>query len=134
MIKTDGSLNNTKGKHGGRPPLVFYGKDMSGGATTASKSSYTPTIICGSNAKGGALPPHFRLKSTATSAQRERFNVDFIARCKDVLGQFGHRKREVLSCTFGLNEKAGMNSVELDKHFKGSMLPLFPDIEDVPLK
>jgi len=51
-----------------------------------------------------------------------------------VLGQFGHQKREVLSCTFGLNEKAGMNSVELYKYFKGSTLPLFPDIEDVPLK
>jgi len=134
LDETDGSLDNTKGKRGGRPPLVFYATDMFGGLTAASKSSYTLTIICGSNADGEALPPHFQLKSTAMASKRERFSVEFIARCKDVWGVFGHKKRTLLSCTFGLNEKASMNSVELDKYFKCAMLPLYPDIEDIPLK
>jgi len=134
LDETDGSLDNTKGKRGGRPPVVFYGKEMSGGATAASKSSYTPTIICGSNAEGEAIPPHFQLKSMAVLESRERFAVDFIGRCKDVWGQFGHDKRVLLPCTFGMNEKAGMNAVELEKYFKNSILPLYPDIEDRPLK
>jgi len=134
LDETDGSLDNTKGKCGGRPPLVFCGVGMTGGSTAASKSGYGPTIICGSHAEGEAMPPHFQLKTLATSSKRERFSVEFIARCKDVWGTFGHKKRALLPCTFGLNDKAGMNSVELDKHFKGSMLPLCPDTEDVPLK
>jgi len=134
LDETDGSLDNTKGKCGGRPPLVFYGVGMTGGSTAASKSGYSPTIICGSNAEGEAIPPHFQLKTLATSSKRERFSIEFIARCKDVWGTFGHKKRTLLPCTFGLNDKAGMNSVELDKYFKGSILPLYPDIEDVPLK
>jgi len=113
--------------------LVFYGKDMAGGSTAASKTSYTPTIICGSNAEGEAIPPHFQLKSAA-KGKRERFSVEFIARCKDVCGVFGNKERKVLPCTFGLNEKAGMNSVELDKYFCGDILPLYPGIEDRPLK
>jgi len=134
LDETDGSLDNTKGKRGGRPPIVFYGKAISGGSTAASKSSYTPTITCGSNADGEAMPPHFQLKSTATASQRERLSLEFIARCKDVWGTFGNNVRKLLPCTYGLNEKAGMNSVELDKYFKGSILPLYPDIEDVPRK
>ena len=107
---------------------------IAGGSTAASKSSYTPTIICGSNADGEALPPHFQLKSTAQSTTRTRFSIEFVARCKDVWGTFAHNKRTLFPCTFGLNEKAGMNSVELEKYFKGSILPLYPDIEDVPGK
>ena len=37
-------------------------------------------------------------------------------------------------CTFGMNEKAAMNAVELDKYIANAILPLFPDIEDAPLK
>jgi len=70
----------------------------------------------------------------AQSQSRERFAVEFIARCKDVWGQFGHDKPVLLPCTFGMNEKAGMNSVELEKYSNGSILPLCPDIEDRPLK
>ena len=33
-----------------------------------------------------------------------------------------------------MNEKAGMDSVELDKYFVNSVLTLFPDVEDVPKK
>jgi hypothetical protein len=33
-----------------------------------------------------------------------------------------------------MNERAGMNAVELDKYMKNSILPLYPDIEDVPGK
>jgi len=112
--------------------LWFYGVGMTSGSTAASKLGYSPTIICGSNAEGEAIPPYFQLKTLATSSKRERFSIEFIAKCKDDWGTFGRKKPTLLPCTFGLNNKAGMNSVELDKYFKGSMLPLYPNIEDVP--
>ena len=33
-----------------------------------------------------------------------------------------------------MNEKAGMDTVELDKYLTSSILPLFPDVEDKPRK
>lgn len=60
--ETDGSMDSTTGQRGGRKAMVFYAPEMGGGGTAANKSSYKATIICGSNADGEALPPHFQLK------------------------------------------------------------------------
>ena len=70
LDETDGSIDNSTGQRGGRPPLVFYVSDICGGGTQASKSSYSPTIICGSTAAGEALPPHFQLKTDLCTASR----------------------------------------------------------------
>ena len=114
--------------------MVFCSPELSSGVTAASKSTYCPTIICGSNAKGEALPPHFQLKTTATDVSREKISIEFIAGCHDVYGRFGHDKEKKLPVTFGLNQRAGMNAEELEKYFVGSILLLYPDIEDKPLK
>jgi len=132
--ETDGTLDNTNGKRGGRKPMVFYAPDVGGGGSSASKSSYSPTIICGSNAAGEALPPHFQLKSMAQTEDRERFNLEFLEHIKDLHGVFGHGKKTVIGCTFGMNERAGMNAEELNKYFHTNILPLYPDIDDKPLK
>ena len=50
----------------------------------------------------------------------------------DVIGKFGWTKWQSFPCTWGMNEKEGMSSVELDKYFMNSILPLFPDVDDVP--
>lgn len=49
-------------------------------------------------------------------------------------GQFGHEEVTLHSVTYGLNERGGMNAVELDKYIEKNLLPLYPDIEDKPLK
>ena len=134
LDETDGSLDNTAGQRGGRPPVVFYSNDINGGATQASKSTYSPTIICGSNAAGEALPPHFQLKTSAQTAEAQRISIEFIGNCKAVYGKFGFSSVRKNDCTFGMNDKAGMNSVELQKYFEKAILPLYPDIEDAPLK
>jgi hypothetical protein len=51
-----------------------------------------------------------------------------------ILVQFGFNGKQERPCTFGMNEKAGMNAVELNKYIANSILPLFPDMEDVPGK
>lgn len=57
-------------------------------------------------------------------------SVDWFANTKNVYGTFGYDERRSFPCTFGMNERAGMNAVELDKYLKNSILPLYPDIQD----
>jgi len=89
MDETDGSMDNTNGLRGGRKPMSFYAHDVSGGGTMANETSHSATIVCGSSAAGEAMPPHFQLKTLATSEDREKINIEFIGLCKDVRGRFG---------------------------------------------
>jgi len=52
----------------------------------------------------------------------------------DVVGKFSFEAERVVPTTFGMNEKGGMNAVELDKIIKKAILPLYPDVADVPGK
>lgn len=92
----DGSLDNTNGVRGGRPPMVFHTKGLAGGTQTANNGSHSPTIICGSNAAGEALPPHFQLKTLAKSDEDRRFSLHFAQRRKCVCGCFGFDVRRNL--------------------------------------
>jgi hypothetical protein len=132
--ETDGSLDDTAHQRGGRPSIVFTAPNISGGATAVNKSGYSSTIICGSNAKGKPFPPHFQLKTLAETVEGQRLRIDWIANSKNTIGKFGFLESRELPCTFGMNKKAGMNAVELDKYMKGSIIPLYPDIEDKPGK
>jgi len=61
------------------------------------------------------------LKTSDKTQDRERFNVEFIAHAHDTRVQFGHDEVKTFPCSYGLNENAGMNAEELEKHFyKGS--------------
>jgi len=51
-----------------------------------------------------------------------------------VRGQFGFASVRRLPCSYGLNEKGGMNAEELNKYFNKNVLPLYPDMEDKPGK
>ena len=132
--ETDGSIDETTGQRGGRPAMTFFAPEVAGGATAINKSGYSSTIICGSNAAGDPFPPHFQLKTKAQTDEGQRLSVDWFTNTKDVIGQFGFPERRAFPCTFGMNEKGGMNSVKLDKYLKNSILPLYPDIADVPGK
>ena len=134
LDETDGSMDNTNGQRGGRPNFVFYSDIISGGASRANKTSYCPTLIGGSTGSGDPLPLHFQLKTMAQSDATEKVHIDFFRFAKDTYGKFGHPTRRYFPCTWGMNEKAGMNSVELEKYFMNSILPLYPDVEDRPRK
>ena len=114
--------------------MVFTAPDVAGGATAVNKSGYSSTIICGSNAAGEPVPPHFQLKSLAKHEENQWISVDWFMATKNVWAQFGFEARRSFPCTFGMNEKAGMNAIELDKYITNSILPLYPDLEDKPGK
>lgn len=48
LDETDGSLDDTTGQRGGRPPMTFFAPDVAGGGTAVNKSGYSATVICGS--------------------------------------------------------------------------------------
>ena len=134
LDETDGALDNTMGQRGGRPSIIFYSQDISGGASRANKTSYSPTIIAGSTASGDPLPIHFQLKTLAQTDTGQKLNINLFEHAKDVYGKYGWPDRRTFPCTWGLNEKAGINAVELDKYLTNSILPLYPDVEDLPRK
>jgi hypothetical protein len=76
------------------------------------------------------LPPHFQLKTLAQTAEKERMSIEWFAHSRDTIAQFGHSERKALPCTFGMNERAGMNTIELEKYINNAILPLYPDVED----
>jgi hypothetical protein len=132
--ETDGSIDDTTGKRGGRPGLTFYSREVTGGATAANKSSTSATIIFGSSAAGEPLPPHFQLKTTAQTAEAQRMSTAWFRNTHSILVKFGFDSKQERPCTFGMNEKAGMNSEELNKYIANSIIPLYPDLEDRPGK
>jgi hypothetical protein len=134
LDETDGSLDDTTGQRGGRPPMAFFAPEVAGGGVAVNKSGYSATVICGSTAAGDPFPPHFQLKTLAQTVVGQRMSVDWFTHTKNVIGRFGFISRRSFPCTFGMNERAGMNAVELEKYLKNSILPLYPDIQDYPGK
>ena len=131
LDETDGTLDESNKNGGGRPPMVFTSPDIPGGGTATNESGCSSTIICGSNAAGEALPPHFQLKTLAKHDSNQKISVDWFLHAANVVGKFGFDEPRVLPMTFGLNSKGGMNSLELDKYIKKAILPLYPDVADV---
>jgi hypothetical protein len=127
-------IDDTTGQRGGRPPTVFNSPAVSGGVTAVNKSSYSATLIFGSNAAGEPLPLHFQLKTLAQTTEKQRMSINWFEKTQSVMVKFGLPEATARPCTFGMNEKAGMNTIELEKYIFGSILPLFPDVADVPGK
>ena len=134
LDETDGALNNTCGERLGRPSFVFYLKDISVGAYRANQPSYSPKIVAGSSSVGDSLVLPLYLKTHAQSDTDQKLSIDFFVHTKDVVGKFGWTVRRPFTCTWGINEKLGMDAVDLDKYFINSVLPLFPNVEDVTKK
>jgi len=114
--ETDGTLDDTRGQTGGRPPIVFTSPDVPAGSTSVNKCGYKTTLICGSTAAGEPIPPHFQFKTNAKTKEGQRISVDWFRLCLRIRGKFGHDTHKNFPVTFGMNKKGGINSVELQKY------------------
>ena len=47
----------------------------------------------------------------------------------NVLGQFGLEREAMWPCTFGANEKGGMDKIEFEKYLRTAIMPLYPNAE-----
>ena len=135
LDETSITLDGTKSRKGGRPPVVFNAIDISHAASApANKSSYSCTLICGSCADGQALPPHFQLCTAAQTVETQTINFDCFLKAPGIKGTWGFGQETVKYCTFGCNKKGGMDSAELHKYLTQAIMPLYPDAADVPGK
>ena len=129
------TLDGTSSKRGGRPPTIFYAKDVSSnGAAPANKSGYSATFIGGSTASGTPLPPHFQMRTMAENEEDGRIHTECFANVKQVRGDWGFGVPTERGPTFACNRKGGMNEEELKKYLVQAILPLYPDACDIPGK
>ena len=91
-------------------------------------------FIGGSIGDGDPFPPHFQLKSTATTDYGKRINSHFNNEIPHVRGQWCFGKVVEIGCTENCNSKAGMNSVEFSKYLQQAIMAMYPDSQDIPGK
>jgi hypothetical protein len=61
------SLDGTKGRRGGRPEITLHNPQFLYNGKRSNKDSLIASLVCGSNAAGEALPPHFQFQTKATT-------------------------------------------------------------------
>jgi hypothetical protein len=65
-------LDGTEGRRGGRPEITLHDPRLPYNGKRSNKDSLTATLVCGSNAAGEALPPHFQFQTKATTDEGQR--------------------------------------------------------------
>jgi hypothetical protein len=132
--KTKMLLDGSKTRAGGRPAVTFFDSHLPMPCVSAAKSSLSCNGIFGSNTTGECVPPHWQIPTTATAVEREKVRVDFIRHFMKTCGRFGCKEVREWSATIGMNKKGEMNDDEFNMYMDNSIIPLFPDLKDVPGK
>ena len=88
-------------------------------------------MITGSTAVGEAIPWHFQFSMASKSKDTQRLNVTSITYFPKIKGKFGNSDFKEWPVTIGMNEKGGMDDVEFRQYFLNSIVPLFPDSDNV---
>jgi hypothetical protein len=115
LDETNVSLDGSSGNRGGRPTTTFYDPNLSRTGNAQSKTSGQCTLIFGSNALGQPLPPHFQLKTNTKIEEHIKIRLDVLEHIPKIRAGYGDGRKEH-SCTFGANEKGGMNTPESKKY------------------
>jgi hypothetical protein len=129
LDETNVSLDGSSGDRGGRPTTTFYGLNLSCTGNAQSKTSNQCTLIFGSNALGQPLPPHFQLKINAKTQERIKIRLDILEHIPQIYADYGDGQK-TYSCTFGANEKGGMNTLEFRKYVL-NIRHICPDCADI---
>jgi hypothetical protein len=69
-----------------------------------------------------------------TAKECEKLWFEFLMHVCNTCGRIGCDEDRVWPCTIGLNEKGSINNEEFDKYIDNSIVPLYPDLEDMPGK
>ncbi len=99
------SLDGTEGRRGGCPKITLHDPRLPYNGKRSNKDSLTATLICGSNAAGEALPPHFQFQMKATTDEGHRLRNEVFKHACQTFGLFGKQAKEGYDPTFRLNAK-----------------------------
>jgi hypothetical protein len=113
-------LDGSEGNAGGRPVTQYADRSLPNAGTASSKTSDACTIICGSNADGEPIPPHFQLPSKAKH-DNYKFNLEILDNMQTVNATFGHSVHKKVPLTFGFNKKGGMDNTEFSRYLQDLM-------------
>ncbi len=119
---------------GGHPSVTFYDRSLPVNGFIASKRSQATTLIIGSRDAMIVLPPRFLFSATSKSEECAHFCLETVKFMENVIGQCGYDEVKGFPCTFGLNEKRGMDKKEFEKYIFTNIIPLYHDAKDVPGK
>jgi hypothetical protein len=126
------TLDQTNVEKGGRPSFIFYNPNKPRPGSSANKSSLSLTLIVEGTAAGEMIPPHFQLTTDGQNEQLQVWNTSNMKYMHDVHGKFGSDIAKYHPCTFGMNERGGMNTNEFELYVKNSLVTLYPDAADLP--
>ena len=124
-------LDGSKCNRGGRPEITFYSPNLPNLGRATCKTSMATTMITGSTAAGEPMPPHFQFLTMAQSEDTQRVNIRMSAFFPKIKGTFGTNCEKEWPVTLGMNLKGGMDEREFRSYFLNSIVPLFPDAQDV---
>ena len=128
------SFDGSESVAGGRPSVTIYDPNLPRSGKPATKSAVKVTFIGGSNAAKEPLPAHYQFPTAATQEENEKLRLETAKYMMKTRGRFGHDEEKEFPATIDMNEKGGMDTVELKKLFENSYAPLWPDMEDKPGK
>ena len=111
-------LDQTDTQRGGQPSFVFYSSKKPRPGSSTNKSSQSLTIIVGGTAAGEMIPPHFQFTTDGQNEELQVWNTSIIKYMHDIKGRYGHEEEKYHPCTFGMNEKGGMNKLEFEEYIK----------------
>ena len=106
-------MDGSKCNCGGHPEVMFYSQTLPNLGKSTIKSSVLTTMITSSMAVSKAIPLHFQFSRTLKSKETQCVNVNSIAFFPKVRGKFGTSDSKEWQVTIGMNEKGGMDDVEL---------------------
>jgi hypothetical protein len=129
--KTEISVDGSKMNASVRLAVSFHDPHFPLTKRPAAKTSLSCTGIFGSNAAGECVLIHWQLPMAATAEERKKLWFKLLLHICDTPGRFGCDKEMVWPCTISLNEKGGMNDKEFDRYIDNSIVPLYPDLEDI---
>ena len=88
-------------------------------------------MIAGSTAAGEAISLPFPFSVASKSKDTQHLNVTSITYFPKIKGKFGNSDFREWPVTIGINEKGGMDDVEFQQYFLNSIVPSFPDFNNV---
>ena len=119
---------------GGRPKITVHDPRLPYNGKKLNKDSLTVTLICGSNAAGEALPPHFQFQMKAATDEGHRLHNEVFQYSSQTFGFFGNKVEQGYDPMFRLNTKGGMDDCEFEKYVLQLIKRLYPNMFNRPGK
>ncbi len=91
-------------------------------------------MITGSTAAGEPIPPHFQFSTMAQSEDTQCVNIRMSTFFPKIIGKFGTDCEKEWPVAIDMSLKGRRDEREFRSYFLNSIVPLFPDAQDVPGK